>query len=627
MRSSTRFLSLLFVFILALLQIGCGGGGGGGGSSPTPVAATYSVEWAARSRTAGPSSALSVVFTLRNAQNQTVVTDTRSRNTNPAAYTGTYTTAQRVAPGNYTATFTFHAGTNGTGDVVGTGSQAVTLGTNGEIPSIQTQGTIATVTVAADQEVRVGETTTLTFTARTANGTALALTPGSAFWTVTSGGDLLEVAQGGGALIGLALGTAEVRVTVDGVASAPVAVEITESGTPVSIQAPGRTLLWAAAQNGTNAWFQVEVNGDQANTRISDENGRYGLAAAFVDETGQVAVEVMQATLAETNVFRIAPPFAFPEETTVAGTLSNLDPGQAVSVFGYELSDFLEANGAYSASVGSRNPWDLVAIVRDAGDMPIAAAVRRGLAQGPNTGVNLNVDTDFLPLGTYTLTAQGSNIDSLTLFTELTTPNRTKATMGIASENPLTYHSLHPTLQAAGDRYTFFANTFADNWFNQTSLTRATPGNVTLATTAPLGQPTVTREGIGEGTRGRVQWPTLADAKLYEIVLTGNNSTFRTFLTPGWLGAGATRTYLSADFFEVSGWNSEWSLGEFNDWSVRAYGNNGNLADLFDANAPLRDGYQWSTWDRFGSLGGDLLRRPTKGRREGLPGAPIRRNR
>lgn len=65
-----------YVVFVALLLIGCGGGGGGNGSGSGPTNATpfVKVDWPTRSReVSGPSSALSVQFTLTPSTGATVV--------------------------------------------------------------------------------------------------------------------------------------------------------------------------------------------------------------------------------------------------------------------------------------------------------------------------------------------------------------------------------------------------------------------------------------------------------------------------------------------------------------------------------------------------------------------------
>ena len=622
MRPVLRLFSALLVLILAFALTGCGGGGGGGGNDgPAPVAATYSVEWAARARTAGPSSALSVTFALLNAQNQSVVTDVRNRNTAPAAYNATYTTTQKVKPGSYTARFTFHSGANGGGDVVASGSQAVTVGNGGAVPSIAVAGTIATVEIAADQQITVGQTRDLTFTARTAGGQAVAVSAGSAFWAVTSGGQFATAGTNG--ITGTAPGTAQITVTVDGKTSAAVTVNIVDAGTDATLLVPNREVLFAAYQDGDSQWVPFETLSDTMTARIQSAGGRFGFAVAFADDFGQPEVQIFHGTLAELTSVRVAPPAPAFEEDALRGVVSNISEGENVALFGaYGTVGSLFENGAYTASLAKKNPWDLVAVNNDEVGAAKSVAVRRNLGMLPQNGVNFNVATDFSPVVTNTLTATGPHLQTATLGVELHTANGTIATLAFASESPVTYGSLPVALRNAGDRYTYLAFTADDNWTNFVNQVRTTPVNVTLNVTEPLGQVTVTSEGAGEGTRGRAAFTTNG-AKLYEITFMGN-STFRTFVTPGWLGAAGAKTYTTPEFFEVPGWDAAWSLGEFTNWSVLAYNNNGTLDDLFNGTAILRDGYQWSTSERMSPQGDFRQGRNGKPQRKGLPGAPIR---
>lgn len=625
MRPVLRLFSALFVLILAFALTGCGGGGGGGGNNgPTPVAANYSVDWAARSRTTGPSSALSVTFSLLNAQNQAVITDVRNRNTTPAAYTGTYTTTQKAAPGTYTARFTFHSGANGTGDVVANGSQTVTLGNGGAVPSIAVAGTIATVEITPGQRINIGQTRDLIFTARTAGGQAVAVSAGSAFWAVTSGSEFATVSANG--ITGNAAGTAQVTVTVDGKTSAAVEVEIVEAGTDVTLQVPGREVLFAAYQDGDGQWTPVDTLGESMTARIQSAGGKYGFAVAFMDEFGLAQVQIFHATLAELTTVRVANPSPAYDLADLRGTVSNIAEGKTISLFGgYGTVGGLNENGAYTASLATKNPWDLVALYTDENGAATSAHVRRGLGLLPLTGINLNVATDFSAVENHTITATGPNLQTVTLGAELHTGNGTIATLAFASESPVTYGALPPALRNANDRYSYLAYTGADNWANLVNQVRATPTNVTLNLAEPLAQVNVTSEGAGEGTRGRADFTTNG-AKLYEIAFYGN-STYRTFVTPGWLGTAGAKTYVTPQFFEVPGWDTSWSLGDITGWSVLAYNNNGTLADLFDGSSTMRDGYQWSTSERFSQQAEFRKARNGKTLVRGLPGAPIRSRR
>lgn len=623
MRSVARLYPALVVSVLAFGLTGCGGGGGGGGTGPSPVAATYSIEWAARARTAGPSSAQSVTFTLQNAQNQTVLTDVRNRNVAPAAYNASYTTTQRVSPGSYTAKFTFYGGSNGAGDVVASGSQTITLGEGGTVPSIAVAGTIATLTVGADQEVTVGQTRDLSFTARTAGGQAVAVTPGSAFWAVTSGSEFATAGPNG--VTGVAPGTANVTVTVDGKTSPAVPVTVAAPGTELTILVPGREVTFAAYQEGDGEWIPIETLGTNMTARVA--GGKYGVAVAFTDEFEQRELQIFHATTAETTTVTVAPPSVNYDQDILQGTLSNLGAANSVALYGaYGTTGFLPENAFYTAQMAKKNPWDLVAVLQNTEtNAPISVAVRRGLTAVPLNDMNLNAAADFSPVTTNTLTGTGAHLDAATLVAELNTGNGTIASLGIGSESPITVASLPVALRNANDRYAYMGFTFGDNWSNAVTQIRTTPANTTLALQEPIGNPTVTSEGVGEGVRGRAEFTTNG-SKLYEVVFNGA-TTYRTFLTPGWLGLAGVKTYLTPELFEVPGWDTAWSLGDFVDWNLRGYTNNGTLADLFEGSSLLRDGYQWSTSDRFSSS--DLLTRTQKAtkRRLGLPGAPVRAKR
>lgn len=206
--------------LAAFLLAGCGGSGG---SNPAPRTANLQIDWAARSRAVtGPSSALSARVTLSaaapNGGDLTLVVD---RHADPAAYSQTYTVGQ-AKTGPHTLTVRFYAGANGTGDVV-----AVASGTlnSDNSTTVTTTQSVKTVSVNAGQDVNTGDTEELMFAARAEGGALVAVSPGSASWSLVSGGEFLHLDEDGDAA-GMARGVAQVRVTVDGVVSEPENVNV-----------------------------------------------------------------------------------------------------------------------------------------------------------------------------------------------------------------------------------------------------------------------------------------------------------------------------------------------------------------------------------------------------------------
>jgi len=150
----------------------------------------------------------------------------------------------------------------GAGRVVAVIAVRGEVSTGAGIGTVTTVNTVKSVTVNAGQTVINGQTKQLTFTARDAGSAVVAVTPGSALWTITSGSDALSVSKDG---IGnaLKLGIASAQVVVDGVTSAATTVETTNDpdGSPIvlnfdelakGVSSIGGTTVTAAAQLSTH---------------------------------------------------------------------------------------------------------------------------------------------------------------------------------------------------------------------------------------------------------------------------------------------------------------------------------------------------------------------------------------
>lgn len=212
--------------ILLAALAGCGGSGSHSGpKASASVAPVVTLRWAERARVVlGPSSAQSVVIIVHPATGA----DFRykvDRQTAPAAYTQTITLPQTFAPGRLDVTYEFHAGTGGAGDVVALAFASATLNSNGEgLDTVTTEGNLASVTVPSDQILTVGETDELGVEVRDIKGNLVAVSPGSIFWTSDTP-SLVSFGPTGAHAI--ARGTAMVRATIDGKASAAASVRVT----------------------------------------------------------------------------------------------------------------------------------------------------------------------------------------------------------------------------------------------------------------------------------------------------------------------------------------------------------------------------------------------------------------
>jgi len=225
-----KFLAALVMCLLSLWIVGCGGGGGGlqGGSL---VQASFSIQWPARTRAiVGPlSSSLSAVVVFPKAGSKgSDVSITVDRNTaNFAAYTGTYPLPQKVlTKAVKSLSATFYSDADGQGTVVGSATAVASLnGSNIQFSQIVVSGTIKHVTAIASSIQLGAGPTQLTFSATDASGNVVAVTPGSATWSLVSGNSALTLTPAGMATP-VQTGQAQVAVTVDGIVSAPATITV-----------------------------------------------------------------------------------------------------------------------------------------------------------------------------------------------------------------------------------------------------------------------------------------------------------------------------------------------------------------------------------------------------------------
>lgn len=247
------FPALLPAIILAGILSGCGGGGG---TSPTSTRAKLTINWPARSRgtLTGLSSALSAKIVLVHAgvsgQDITFIVDRPSA---AAVVSQTYTAPADAFIGTWEVQVGFYAQSEGNGDLVGSADANLTMGADGNLPDIATTGRIHSVEVGDGQSILADAQADLTFTARGEGGEVIAVTPGSAFFTVTNGADRLEFVNG--FAHGLLPGMATVTAAVDGVASLPVSVKVTSNAvvavTPaMATVSVGETVAFSATVSG-----------------------------------------------------------------------------------------------------------------------------------------------------------------------------------------------------------------------------------------------------------------------------------------------------------------------------------------------------------------------------------------
>jgi len=177
----------------------------------------------------GPASALSAkVIFPKAASNGTDVVVNVDRVVDPAAYTLTYPVGVPLSHDTKDFSVTFYSSAAQTGSVVASGTATITWsGPDANLGSIALGKKVSSVSVVdpgslyANTPIRQ-----LDFVAKDATGTPLALTPGSATWSVTSGSGTLSITADGKATA-VSPGTATVVASVDGIVSSAQSVGVT----------------------------------------------------------------------------------------------------------------------------------------------------------------------------------------------------------------------------------------------------------------------------------------------------------------------------------------------------------------------------------------------------------------
>ena len=262
-----------FLLLLCLLILpGCGSEKVSGART-TPV--KLSIAWGERSRAVNaPSSALSAVVTLVNANPAGGdFLYSINRDAAPQTYTGNYTSPNTAKTGSAALSIRFYAQANGMGIIVGAAQAQVTINGDGTgIGNVSTTNAVASVALDAGQTIRMGQVKDLAFSAKDAQGGMVAVTPGSAQFTVATGNDKLQIVNGQAK--GIAVGTASVGVTLDGKTGANTDVTVTAltpagytvtdlgmppggvSAYPVSINSQGTIVgYYSASTQGTRGFI------------------------------------------------------------------------------------------------------------------------------------------------------------------------------------------------------------------------------------------------------------------------------------------------------------------------------------------------------------------------------------
>ena len=160
-----------------------------------------------------------------------------------AAYTQSYVSPSQVPPGPNLLTVTFYAGRAGAGAVVGTASKAINIAEDGTgAGDVLLVGNVQKVAITSPSKITVGQSADLGLSATDGNGSAVAVSTGSAIFTLVSGGEAISLTPDG-KLTAKAVGVAKVTASLDGKTSEPFSIEVRAPGPATAVIAAGYAVV------------------------------------------------------------------------------------------------------------------------------------------------------------------------------------------------------------------------------------------------------------------------------------------------------------------------------------------------------------------------------------------------
>lgn len=400
-----------------LLSAGCGGGSSSapprptatptptGSSTPTPTPTATptapqtligSVLWAPRSRQTndsgqvnGPSSALSVTFTVRGAASgggDIVFGGDRDPKLGSGGTQLYNSGSQKALPGNYPVNVRFFSLTGGQGTLVGTADTPATILADGSLTAkFTTITTITAVDIPADQVLTIGQTKVLNsvtgenallYTPKDENGNVVAITPGSAILTLVNVDSTVpgqpSASVQGDSITGLAPRRATIRVTIDYKDSPETAVLVRSNAQiAVSPNAANLSLLESQTFTATVSNDNPTVGGVTWSVLEGDTNGTIDQNGVFKSTRNEGTFTVRALSKYDPNVFKdikvtVASAVAVtitPSEAqnvsfkggqvkfsaTVARVPEGEDSGVTWSVNGGDVNGTITADGLYTS--------------------------------------------------------------------------------------------------------------------------------------------------------------------------------------------------------------------------------------------------------------------------------------
>lgn len=339
------------------------------------------------------------------------------------------------------------------------------------------------------------------------------------------------------------------------------------------------TVEWLAVEDGTGPWKATTTT----SFAVNDKAGRYGVAWACVPATGPAQVEIVQATVAESDTVSVScQPTPVVTYYDVKGTLNGIPSGGTAYIAIGDVDDNKPTAGAPAFHVAApAGPNTLVAYSLDSGGSPGKLTVQRGVQFGADTtnfNVNLaggsaltlfSTDAAGLPAGAKPSGAAllSSSVAGLTRLADTSSTTLKYPTIpGLKSDE-------FYLLTASADDSTSTAGFFQEE-------TQAT-SSPSIKTTLNIPPPLSPNAGIGvvAGT-ATATWGTVAFSAGNGLTAfaasiasaTGTGVNWEVLATKGWLGPATS--YVFPDFSQTSGWKAAWdfptsqnSVAQLGGWS------------------------------------------------------------
>ena len=455
--------AVLVTGLLAFLPSGCGGSGGTVvGPTPTPAGATptptplrtanfkVQIDWGARSRVTGLSSALSARITLENGDPAGGnITWVENRPAGTAAASQVYTSPKPAKVGNFVLSVKFFSEAAGAGVEVGEAKASATVLADGSLTvTISTYTGIQTVELLAGQSVAVGEEKALDFTAKDAKGTIVAVPPtipdsfrGAVFFTVVSQTQNLSSVSNGSKVRGLHPSDAVVTATIDNATSTAALVKVTSQTDIAITQNP--------VNGATNLGSEFPLDLSAVVTDSNAPAGEKGVVWSIVG--GASALNGSLINVQENSVTYVAP-YLIRNETRdiVVKATSKYNPDKSVTIPVHVIAPATVVITPSPVSISWEQSVDLNAVVNNLSPrIPATGDSRREVKweivkDGVNpVGVfvldpaNANHITYTAPKRDATITIQAvSNYDSTTIGTVTINVLRAVA-VNVVSPSPL----------------------------------------------------------------------------------------------------------------------------------------------------------------------------------------------